>query len=43
MIKEVEQTGLDNEWVELLKLAKSMGITVEEVRLFFNKAQAKKI
>ncbi|ASN04708.1 anti-repressor SinI family protein [Virgibacillus necropolis] len=36
MIKIVKQVGLDNEWVELLQEAKSLGITIEEVRLFLN-------
>lgn len=39
MINVVKQTGLDNEWVKLLQEAKSIGITVEEVKLFLNEAQ----
>lgn len=41
MIKVVNQTGLDNEWVALLQEAKSIGLTVEEVRLFFIENQMK--
>ncbi|ASK62710.1 hypothetical protein CFK37_11430 [Virgibacillus phasianinus] len=37
MIKVVKETGLDCEWVELLQEAKSIGITVEEVRMFLCK------
>ncbi|WP_404454347.1 anti-repressor SinI family protein [Virgibacillus necropolis] len=39
MVKTVNQTDLDYEWVELLQEAKSIGITVEEVRLFLNEIQ----
>lgn len=31
-----EIVELDNEWIELIMNARSMGITIEEVRLFLN-------
>ncbi|WP_082614853.1 anti-repressor SinI family protein [Paenibacillus sp. Soil787] len=34
--KMQEIVELDNEWIELIMNARSMGITIEEVRLFLN-------
>jgi hypothetical protein len=34
--KNQEIVELDDEWVELIMNARSMGITIEEVRLFLN-------
>lgn len=28
---------LDNDWVELIKYAKKLGITIEEIKLYFKK------
>ncbi|WP_246187644.1 anti-repressor SinI family protein [Ornithinibacillus caprae] len=39
MEKVVESTKLDYEWVELIKEAKEIGMTVDEVRLFLKEAQ----
>ncbi|HBZ08877.1 MAG TPA: hypothetical protein DEO65_03195 [Bacillus bacterium] len=33
--------ALDQEWVELIMLAKQMGLTMEEVREFLFKAQVR--
>ncbi|MFD2044974.1 anti-repressor SinI family protein [Ornithinibacillus salinisoli] len=39
MEKIIENVKLDCEWVELMKEARSIGMTVEEVRLFLSEAQ----
>ncbi|GGH74122.1 hypothetical protein GCM10010978_12670 [Compostibacillus humi] len=37
----VEKKGLDMDWVLLIKEAKSLGMTVEEIRRFIEKAKQK--
>ncbi|MGY0693513.1 anti-repressor SinI family protein [Virgibacillus sp. FSP13] len=39
MIKTGNKTGLDKEWVNLIKEAKTIGLTVDEVRLFLKDNQ----
>ncbi|WP_090868406.1 anti-repressor SinI family protein [Oceanobacillus limi] len=39
MEKVVDKAKLDCEWVELINEARSIGMTVEEVRLFIKEAQ----
>lgn len=40
----VQEKALDQEWIELIFLAKMMGITIEEIRSFFRimKSEQKK-
>ncbi|MEC5422877.1 anti-repressor SinI family protein [Virgibacillus sp. C22-A2] len=38
MENTVEQTALDYEWINLLKEAKHLGLTVEEIRLYLLEA-----
>lgn len=38
MEKTTDIISLDNEWVVLIKKAKAQGITVEEIRLYFNES-----
>lgn len=37
MNKRVQVVKLDLEWIELIKQARELGLTVEEVRVFINK------
>ncbi|WP_245835800.1 anti-repressor SinI family protein [Virgibacillus ndiopensis] len=39
MTKVVKKTVLDNEWINLMKEAKTIGLTVEEIRLFLIQVQ----
>lgn len=38
MEKVTDNVSLDSEWVSLIKKAKAQGITVEEIRLYFNES-----
>lgn len=35
----IEETALDFEWMELMKEAKALGLTVEEIRLFLTETE----
>ncbi|WP_188454152.1 anti-repressor SinI family protein [Virgibacillus oceani] len=34
MTKVVKKTVLDSEWIDLMKEAKTIGLTIDEIRLF---------
>ncbi|AXI10031.1 DNA-binding anti-repressor SinI [Oceanobacillus sp. 143] len=36
MVNTIEDIVLDYEWITLIKEAKVLGITIEEIRLFLN-------
>ncbi|MFD2629184.1 anti-repressor SinI family protein [Oceanobacillus kapialis] len=40
MEKIVEQVSLDREWVELIKRAKHLGMTPEEIRQFLQQSES---
>ncbi|WP_156960099.1 anti-repressor SinI family protein [Oceanobacillus manasiensis] len=40
MEKIVEQVSLDGEWVELIKRAKNLGMTTEEIRQFLQQSES---
>lgn len=39
MEKMLEEAALDQEWMELIKEAKGLGLTLEEIRLFLLMAE----
>ncbi|NAP01169.1 DNA-binding anti-repressor SinI [Halomonas sp. MG34] len=40
MEKIVEKLSLDGEWIELIKRAKNLGITTEEIRQFLKQTES---
>ncbi|GAA0589817.1 hypothetical protein GCM10009001_02200 [Virgibacillus siamensis] len=41
MQSPVKQVVLDDEWFELIKSAKTLGLTIEEIRQFLTEVQRK--
>lgn len=39
MENTMQETALDFEWVELMKEAKALGLTIEEIRLFLTETE----
>ncbi|WP_084822104.1 anti-repressor SinI family protein [Bacillus sp. SA1-12] len=37
VISPIKENSLDEEWVDLILYARELGISVEEIREFFNK------
>ncbi|GGC85643.1 hypothetical protein GCM10007216_15440 [Thalassobacillus devorans] len=42
IIKQMKRDGLDVEWLELMKQARELGMSTEEVRQFLNEKRVEK-